>query len=224
MMGRREINRRKRMKAGLKWWLSICVAFSCASIVAAEEKLSTVPAGWSGNAARVEIKPVFLYESRGGRSGGGAFVIAGDQREGTSGWWEKTLEIEGGKTYRFSAWRKTDGVDSPRQSGLARVLWRDASGKSVKRDEPSAGRYQYGARATAEPEYPLDQKEADGWTEVADTITAPSAASRAVVELHYRWGNGGKITWSDVSLTPVAYEPRMVRLAAIHYRPVWATL
>ena len=62
-------------------------------------------------------------------------------------------------------------------------------------------------------------KEAAGWTEVGDTITAPSAASRAVVELHYRWGHGGKITWSDVSLTPVAYQPRMVRLAAIHYRP-----
>jgi len=208
------------MNSGLKLWASTCIAFLCTSISAAAEGLPGVPAGWSVAASRAEIKPVFRYEASGGRSGGGAFVIAGDQREGTSGWWEKKFEIEGGKTYRFSAWRKTDDVESPRQSGLARILWRDANGKSVKRDEPSAGRYQYGARATAEPEYPPDQREADGWTEVADTITAPSAASRAVVELHYRWGNGGKITWSDVSLTPVTYQPRMVRLAAIHYRPV----
>jgi len=140
------------MNSGLKLWASTCIAFLCTSISAAAEGLPGVPAGWSVAASRAEIKPVFRYEASGGRSGGGAFVIAGDQREGTSGWWEKKFEIEGGKTYRFSAWRKTDDVESPRQSGLARILWRDANGKSVKRDEPSAGRYQYGARATAESE------------------------------------------------------------------------
>ena len=132
------------MNAGLKLCAGICIAIAFTSIAAAAEGLLNVPAGWKAAASREEIKPVFRYEASGGRSGGGAFVIAGDQREGTSGWWQKTFEVEGGKTYRFSAWRKTDDVDSPRQSGLARVLWRDANGKSVKRDEPSAGRYQYG--------------------------------------------------------------------------------
>src|SRR2546423_1319336 len=44
-------------------------------------------------------------------------------------------------------------------------------------------------------------------------------AREAIVELHYRWGNGGQISWSDISLAPVVYQPRIVRLAAIHYRP-----
>src|SRR5262249_29376621 len=133
---------------------------------------------------------------------------------------QKTFEIEGGKTYRFTAWRRTQSVESPRQSGLARILWRDAKGNTVKRDETTVGRYLHGQRATAEPEYPTD-KAADvaGWTEVSDTYETPSGTKQAIVELHYRWGHGGQIAWSDVSLTPVAYQPRIARLAAIHYRP-----
>jgi len=176
--------------------------------------------GWTAAAPRDEIKPLFRYEPSGGHGGHAALIIAGDEREGTSGWWQKAFAVEGGKSYRFTAWRKTDGVESPRQSGLARVLWRDAKGNTVKRDEQTAGRYLHGSRATAEPEYPLD-KAADsaGWTEVSGTYEAPSGAIQAIVELHYRWGNGGQIAWSDVSLSPVTYQPRVVRLAAIHYRP-----
>jgi predicted amidohydrolase len=176
--------------------------------------------GWAGAAPREEVKPAFRYEPRGGRNGQGALLIAGDQREGTSGWWQKSFPVEGGKAYRFTAWRRTDGVSSPRVAGLARVQWRDEKGNSVKRDEPSAGRYQQGARPTAEPEYPLDQGTgADGWTQVSDLYISPSAATQALVELHYRWGHGGEIAWSDIALTPTTYQPRIVRLAAIHYRP-----
>jgi predicted amidohydrolase len=201
--------------------------FACAALTAvaslataAETATTSVPPGWTAVAARDEIKPRFQYAPTAGREGRAAFVIAGDNREGTSGWWQKTFEVEGGKTYRFSAWRKSDDVASPRVSGLARVIWRDAQGKSVKRDEPSTGRYQHGAPPTAEPEYPPDQRtDAAGWTEVGDTITAPKAARQAVIELHYRWGHGGKIAWSDVSIAPTSYQPRIARLAAIHYRP-----
>jgi hypothetical protein len=123
------------------------------SIAASFAMAETTPEGWTTAAPREEIKPSFKYEAVGGRAGHAALVIAGDNREGTSGWWQKMFEVEGGKTYRFSAWRQTDAVDSPRLSGLARVQWRDAKGKSIKRDEASAGRYLHGARPTAEPEY-----------------------------------------------------------------------
>ena len=203
--------------------ISACVAlvFAINSIAcAADTALKNVPPGWTTEAPRHEIKPHFRHEPSGGREGRPAFVISGDTREGTSGWWQQTFDVEGGKTYRFAAWRKSDSVQSPRVSGLARVLWRDAKGKSVKRDEPSAGKYQHGALPTAEPEYPADlQTDVAGWTEVGDTYTAPSGARQAVVELHYRWGHGGQIAWSDISLAPVAYQPRLARLAAIHYRP-----
>src|SRR3954451_14545161 len=142
--------------------------------------------GWTPAAPRDEIRPLFRYESSGGRDGKAALVITGDQREGTSGWWQKKFEVEGGKIYRFTAWRKIEGIESPRRSGLARVLWRDAKGNQVKRDEPTVGRYLHGAIASAEPEYPTDKAtDASGWTEVSDTYEVPKAAREAIVELHY---------------------------------------
>lgn len=198
---------------------SICLCVGAAAS-AEETVIHNVPAGWKTAAPRDEIKPSFRYEPKGGRDGRAAFVIAGDVRDGTSGWWQKAFPIEGGKTYRFTAWRKIEGDAKPRQSGLARVQWRDEKGGTVKRDEPTVGRYLHGQRATAEPEYPTDKAtDASGWTEVSDTYEVPAGARQAIIELHYRWGHGGQISWSDVSLTPVAYQPRLARLAAIHYRP-----
>jgi hypothetical protein len=96
--------------------------------------------GWTSVAPRDEIKPLFRYEPTSGRDGKPALVIAGDDRDGTTGWWQRKFAVEGGKTYRFIAWRKIDGVESARRSGLARVLWSDGKGRTVKRDEPTAGR------------------------------------------------------------------------------------
>jgi predicted amidohydrolase len=146
--------------------------------------------------------------------------MTGDQREGLSGMWTKTFEVEGGKTYRFTVWRKTEGISSPRRSGAARILWRDEKGQPVRHDEIARLGYQAGKQPRSEPEHPRDQAtDASGWTEVSDSYVVPSAARKAVVELHYRWGHGGRIEWSDVSLEPVAYQPRIVRLATIHYQP-----
>jgi predicted amidohydrolase len=208
----------QRLIPSLAW----LIVFSyVGTALSAEPTAKTTPAGWTTAAPRDEIKPLFAYDATGGREGHAAWVISGDQREGTSGWWQTTLPVEGGKTYAFSVWRKLADVDSPRRSGLVRVLWQDANGKSVKRDEPTAGRYLHGAIATAEPEYPRDkQTDAAGWTEVGDAYTAPKGAKQAVIELHYRWGHGGKIAYSDLALIPVFYEPRKARLAAIHYRPI----
>jgi len=176
--------------------------------------------GWTASAPRDEIRPHFRIEPHGGRSGRGALVIEGDAREGTTGVWTKTVAIEGGRAYRFEAWRKATGVVSPRRSGVARIFWRDANGEPVRHDEPTAFGYQAGTLPRAEPENPLDKAmDATGWTEVSDTFRVPRAARQAVIELHYRWGQGGRIEWSDVSLTPVAYQPRRVRLATIHYQP-----
>src|SRR5207302_9306316 len=79
---------------------------------AAETNLVSSSAGWTMAAPRDEIKPLFRYDERGGKSGQGALVIAGDEREGLTGWWTKTFDIEGGQSYRFAAWRKTEGVAS----------------------------------------------------------------------------------------------------------------
>jgi predicted amidohydrolase len=41
-----------------------------------------------------------------------------------------------------------------------------------------------------------------------------------VVELHLQWAPGGKVCWSGITLTETAAPPpRIVRLAAVHFRP-----
>src|SRR5437868_9025294 len=173
------------MKLCLKSVAAICLGWlSVNAAIAGDTDIKGLPTGWTTMAPRDEIKPLFRYDMNGGRDGREAFVITGDNREGTSGWWQKTFPIEGGKTYRFSAWRKDRGIMSPRQSGLARVQWRDAKGNSVKRDEPTAGRYLHGSKATAEPEYPTDKAtDTAGWTEVSDVYEVPDQAREAIVEL-----------------------------------------
>jgi len=48
----------------------------------------------------------------------------------------------------------------------------------------------------------------------------PSRAAQAVVELHLQWAPGAEVRWSDVALAESATPPpRIVRLAAVHFRP-----
>jgi predicted amidohydrolase len=73
----------------------------------------------------------------------------------------------------------------------------------------------------AEPEYPRDRDtSSQGWTEVSDVYRAPPEATKAIVELHFRWATNATATWTNVTLLPCeAPEQRLVNLAAIHYAP-----
>lgn len=197
----------------------ICAAFFAATVSHAEAPEFT--AGWTFVSPREEIRPEFTFVSDGGPHGAGSFVIEADQREGLFGWWEKTFEIEGGKFYQFSAVRKADGIEVPRRAAVARVLWRDDQGRTVLHDEPAFASYRPGERPRAEPEFPVDQGvDENGWTTVTGVYHAPSDATRAVVELSYRWAPSGRVEWSDVELKQAdAPAPRPVRLATIHYQP-----
>lgn len=187
----------------------------------AECHAADAPAGWTTAAPRDEIKPLFTATAEGGHEAQGCLVISSDGREGLAGWWQKTFDVSGGKHYQFEAWRKTVNIHAPRRAALARVLWQDDQGHSVTHEEVSDAPYAPGKRPRAEPEYPADKAtDAAGWTEVSDTYRAPPQATRAVVELHYRWAAAGRVTWSDISLTEVEPpQPRIVRLASVHYQP-----
>lgn len=197
----------------------------------AAEEPSDAPEGWRTAASRAEIRPDFACEAQGGHGGKGALIIRHDEREGLDGYWTRTFTVEGGRYYRFQALRKTDRVSNPRQSAVVRILWQDANGQRVLRDEASGSstdplaRYVTdvlpGFTPTAEAEYPTDKETSLGaWTEVSDVYRAPSQARRAVVELHLQWAPGGQVAWSEVGLTPVPTpEGRKVRLAAVHFRP-----
>ena len=194
------------------------------------------PEGWTTAAPRAEIRPSFAYSLGEGREGRSAFMIQHDARDGMDGYWTKTFPVQGGHYYQFQVFRKTDRVDAPRRSTMVRLLWQDDRGQKVLRDEatvsPSTtaekeplGRYVKNVLAgytpAAEAEHPLDQDtDASGWTKVADFYRAPSKAARAVIELHLQWAPRGKVAWSEVSLTEVpSPSARMVRLAAVHFRP-----
>jgi predicted amidohydrolase len=179
------------------------------------------PAGWEAVSPREEIRPRFSYDPKGGPKAEGSFIIRADDREGLHGYWQKAFLVTGGKHYRFSSLRKVEHVAVPRRSAVVRILWQDAQGKPVPMDAAAVSGYLKGWKGTAEPEHPTDgQTERDGWTEVSDTYLAPSQATRAVVELHLLWAPGGRIEWSNVSLTETSPPAgRKVRLAAVHYRP-----
>jgi predicted amidohydrolase len=177
--------------------------------------------GWVSAAPREEIRPQFSFAAKGGHDGKGAWIIRHDAREGLDGSWNRIVAVQGGRFYRFHAFRKLAHVELPRRSAVARILWQDDRGKSVTHDEPVVSRYARGSIARAEPEYPRDgAANRDGWTEVSGIYRAPAKATRALLELHLRWAPGGTVEWSAIRLEETKPPAgRKVRLAAIHHRP-----
>lgn len=185
------------------------------------EKSFVAPPGWTSGSPREELRPTLAFASTGGRDGKGCFIIQHDEREGLHGFWTKKIPVIGGQHYRFQAWRSVTHVATPRQSVLARILWRDEKGNMVPQDEPSAPGYLVGWKPNSEAEHPMDKHtDSAGWTEVSDAYRAPSKATAAIVELHGMWAPNGRIEWSQVSFEAVPEpQPRIARLATIHHRP-----
>ena len=196
-----------------------CVLLLGITTIAADKTSRTE--GWTTSAAREEIRPLFRHDPKGGPANKGSLIIESDAREGLSGWWTKTFPVSGGQHHRFFALRKVTNADSARRAGVVRILWRDANGKAVTHDEPSFASYRPGDYPGAEPELPSDKATDErGWTEVSDIYRAPSKATQAIVELHFRWAPNARVEWADISLTGVATPtPRIVRLAAAHFVP-----
>jgi predicted amidohydrolase len=209
------------MKLRIQTLLALALGLVATTIVPAAE----APAGWTTAAPREEIKPSFTFLPDGGPDHRGCFVIESDSREGLMGRWTKTFLVEGGKHYRFSVLRQLTGGDSPRRTGVARILWRDENGKPVHHDEPSYASYAPGQKPRAEPEYPMDgATDAAGWTSVTDVYRAPSAAKQAIVELEFRWAPHARLAWSNVALEEIpAPARRTVRLATVHFVPAEKT-
>lgn len=205
-------------------FLLLCTVGFCitmARAAPADDPNSAAASGWTSKSPRDEIRPQFDCDPVIGLDESGTLRITADEREGLFGWWEKTFVIEGGSDYKFSTLRRVSGVDDPRRVAVARILWQDDEGRKVLRDKPSFASYRPGERPRAEPEFPADQRTgSDGWTEVSGVYHAPAEATRAVVELSYRWAPNGRVEWSRVKLEKTAPPaPREVRLATVHLRP-----
>ena len=151
-------------------------------------------------------------------------TIFPNDRKGAVGQWQATFPVKGGQHYRFSAIRKTWDIDIQivQRHIVERLIWLDADGNKVKRDEPTFSSYRPGTAPRAEPEFPrvTGAMTRGGWVEVLEVFKAPKAATQVKVELCLRWLDAGRVSWRLVSLKPVPEpEPRKVRLATIHFQP-----
>jgi predicted amidohydrolase len=167
--------------------------------------LAASPAGWTEQSPRDEIRPAFSRS-------GDALVITHDAREGLDGWYQQTFAVHGGDFMKFSATRMTTGVESPRHSGLVRIVWTDAKGKNVVSATPGA---------TAEPEHPIDGSfDAQGRSIVTGIYQVPPKATQATIELHLQHAPKGRVEWSNITFEKsVAPASRKVRLATVQYIP-----
>lgn len=187
--------------------------------------LSNSVTGWTHSGPREEILPVFEFQSHGGPQHAGSLVTLSDKRDGLHGWWQRTVSVEGGRYYRFSAVRRVVNVKYARRTAVARIFWLDAGGNAALRDFNAETTYREGERPRSEPEYPSDGPEVvDGWTEVSDVFRVPSGATQARIELSFRWAANATLEWSDVLMQPIDPPPsRKVRLATVHFSPAAGT-
>jgi len=187
-----------------------------ANAIAAESP----PEGWTTVSPRDELRPEFSYLAKGGRSGRGAHIIEHDQREGLDGRWTKTFAVAGGDYFRFQAFRRTTAVKTPRQSALVQITWQNDKGELVPYDHKVVDFYRNGKSSLARPEFPIQERDmGDGWVKVVGTYRVPEQATQALVALYLKWAPGGRIAWSDISLTKTQRVIRRVRLATVHFRP-----
>jgi len=200
--------------------LFICLTLLAAntSNALADRPAAATPEGWVAVSPRDEIRPDFEYLPTAGRSGNGAFMIKHDDREGLAGYWSRTMPTEGGRWYRFSAFRRAEDVASPRRSASVRLAWKDKKGEraEVRVDNVRIP----GLAGISYPEHPVDgASDANGWTEVTGVYQAPFNATQMEMELHLMWAPNGKVEWSDIVLESIeAPKPRKVRLATAHMR------
>jgi predicted amidohydrolase len=171
---------------------------------------SKAPDGWSMWVPREELRPEFSYDAKGGPDEQGTLVIDGGNRLDPQGAWTKTFPVRAGQHYRFRTLRQVEGVPAAHRSVGMKITWSDDKGSLLPRGE-----------LKARPDYPRDGETCeDGWTEVSGTYPAPIDATRAKVELFFRWARGGKVAFTEVSVEPVEKPAgRKVRLATVHYRP-----
>lgn len=160
---------------------------------------------WSEQSPREEIRPTFTRH-------GDTLIITHDAREGLDGWYQQAFTVQGGDFMKFSATRKTTGVANPRHSGLVRIVWTDAKGRTV----PAAV-----AGATAEPEHPVDGPiDAQGRAVLAGVYQVPPKATQATIELHLQHAPQGRVEWSGIRFEKSpAPSARKVRLATVQYVP-----
>jgi predicted amidohydrolase len=162
--------------------------------------------GWQFESQREGISPVWRTDNEITFDMMPTLVLAGGGKAYADGHWFKTIEVNSGEFYQFQVYFMADNVDEPARSVLGRILWQDANGEQVE-----------------QAEYPatLTGKSPQGWSVIQQVYKVPENATRAKVELVYRWDPDGTVYFGGFSLVPTD-DPgsRVIRVATISHRPV----
>lgn len=182
-------------------------------VVLAVSLLATMPLfdGWTPGAPRDEIAPQFAVVPDGGPGGSPALEVRTGDRPGQDGWWRKTFTLGESRYYRFSCLARCENVPHPLRSVFVQITFTDDNGRLVRDHKGEL----------VQPVIPDDYGvQPNGWRLIARTYEVPEGATRAVVDLKVRWVRNARVLFSEVSLEPSGPpERRLVRLAAVHYRP-----
>jgi len=153
---------------------------------------------WHEYAQRPALQPVMNKDFEVKTLG---IASSGDYR--CNGAWKKSVPVQPGKFYRFHAEYRTQDVDYPRRSILAKIDWKNREGKRVEW-----------------PEYPeLRADNGSGWRVLEDIFQVPPRTATADLELIFRWDESGRVEWKNVSFG-ISSRParRVVKLAGLNYR------
>ncbi len=163
-----------------------------------------MPGGWQPWAPRDEIRPHFAFDPAVGRSQPGALAMDSAGNAAAFGAWrERVAGIQPGRTYRFTAWYRAQGVAFERRSIIARLGWLDTKGQSV-----------------APPDYAGSPRRKGEWTRMEYLATAPAKAASAEVWLCLGFTEKGRVWWDDVTFAEEPNPPdRVVRVVTIKHRP-----
>lgn len=163
-----------------------------------------MPEGWSTWALRAEIAPAFDVDAAAGRRGGGALRIRGGGNAAAVGSWKRRIEgVRPGRTYRFTAWYRAEGVPFEQRSIAARLDWLNARGERAR-----------------PPDYALEAATEGGWTRVEYDATAPDGAAAVVIELSLAWAPKGMVWWDDITIEEAnGPRDRTVRVLTVGLRP-----
>ena len=202
----------KRLRSALLRWMLAVMGIG--SLAAATPRVlldagfadAAAAAAWQPWTPRSELSPEFAFDPQGGRTGGALRLTA--PGPATFGAWRRQISgLTGGKTYRFTAWFRSENIPNERRSVIPRLQWLDAQAQPVK-------------VTVRPPEYVLDTGRENGWTQVETTLTAPETAAGLDVQLALGFAAGASLWWDRVVLAEVDPVPgRTVRVMTVHQRP-----
>ena len=160
---------------------------------------------WEFYTQRIELAPNHWVESNVTYKGNPTLALSGHGKRYASGSWTYTYEVTSGKYYNFITYFKADNITQIDKTVLVEIKWLGSEGNRI-------GFFEY-------PAFKAQQTD-DSWYVIQQTYQVPEDATKARVDLIYRWDAKGTVYFGGMTLKEVSPpKPRTVRLATIYHRP-----